>query len=169
LFKRALRLVGELDRHFEEYMLAALLVSISCIMLLQIVMRYFFSAALSWPEEISRYCFVYSAFLTVGYCTQRGTLLRVDLVASFLPMPVQRGLDLLMRAVCLVFYAALFYSSILLTQRIHASGQMTPATRVPFSIVYFAAVVGFFFGTIRGVQDFWKHLKRLGKREEAAR
>ena len=166
MFKRTLHLV---DEHFEEYMLAALLILISCIMLLQIVMRYFFSAALSWPEEISRYCFVYSAFLTVGYCTQRGTLLRVDLVASFLPKAMQRGLDLLMRTVCLLFYAALFYSSILLTQRIHASGQMTPATRIPFSIVYFAAVIGFFCGTIRGAQDLWKHLKLSGKREEAAR
>ena len=156
-------LVGALDRHFEEYLLAVLLILISCVMLLQIVMRYAFSAALPWPEEFSRYCFVYSAFLTVGYCTQRGTLLRVDLVASFMPKPVQRALDLVMRVCCLVFYAALFYSSILLTQRIHASGQMTPAMRVPFSVVYFAAVVGFFCGTIRGVQDVVKHLRPSDK------
>jgi len=60
-----------LDDHLEEYILAVLLVTISCVMMLQIIMRYIFNSSLPWPEELTRYCFVWSGFLGIGYSIKR--------------------------------------------------------------------------------------------------
>ena len=56
MFKKFLR---ALNQHLEEYLIALFLIAITFVMLLQIVMRYVFQHSLSWPEEFSRYCFVY--------------------------------------------------------------------------------------------------------------
>ena len=61
MFKKFLR---ALNQHLEEYLIALFLIAITFVMLLQIVMRYVFQHSLSWPEEFSRYCFVYITFLT---------------------------------------------------------------------------------------------------------
>ena len=50
------RLTEWLDKHFEETLLGIFLILITVIIFLQVVMRYVFSRALSWPEEFTRYC-----------------------------------------------------------------------------------------------------------------
>jgi TRAP-type C4-dicarboxylate transport system permease small subunit len=50
-----------------------------------------------------------------------------------------------------------------LTQKIHITGQKTPALQVPFSIVYFAAVAGFFIASIRCGQDIVTRIMFSGK------
>lgn len=70
MFKKFLR---ALNQHLEEYLIALFLIAITFVMLLQIVMRYVFQHSLSWPEEFSRYCFVYITFLTFGYCILFGS------------------------------------------------------------------------------------------------
>ena len=58
-----------LDENLEGTILMVLLAAFSCVMMLQVIMRYAFGNALSWAEEVCRYCFVYSAFLK---CTLYG-------------------------------------------------------------------------------------------------
>jgi TRAP-type C4-dicarboxylate transport system permease small subunit len=162
-------IVRFLQEYLEEYLLAVLLVVISCVMLLQIVMRYFFSSALSWPEELSRYCFVYSTFLTIGYCAKKETLLHVDILTSKLPRRIQNVLDLSVRFLTFLFYVILLCNSVFLTQKIYMTGQKTPALRISFAVVYFAAVFGFFIGSIRCGQDVFDRVASLCGREAKSR
>lgn len=53
-----MKVIKWLDEHFEETFLVFFLVLISCITMLQIIARTFF-AALSWPEEFCRYCWIW--------------------------------------------------------------------------------------------------------------
>lgn len=52
-----------LDENFEEFIMIIFLILLTCIMMLQVVMRYFFHNPLSWAEEACRYSFVYSVML----------------------------------------------------------------------------------------------------------
>ncbi len=54
-----MKVIKWLDEHFEETFLVIFLVLISCITMLQIIARTFFSA-LSWPEEFCRYCWIWA-------------------------------------------------------------------------------------------------------------
>lgn len=51
-----------LDRHFEEILLVALLFAMMIIMGIQIFARYALSNSLSWSEEITRFCFIWTGF-----------------------------------------------------------------------------------------------------------
>ena len=92
-----------LDKHLEEYLIAILLIALTLIMLLQIVMRYVFNNSLSWPEELSRYCFVYITFLTLGYCVRNDSMLRLDILKELLPSKIWTVLQAIVRIVSLIF------------------------------------------------------------------
>ena len=65
-----MKVIKWLDEHFEETFLVFFLVLISCITMLQIIARTFF-AALSWPEEFCRYCWIWSVFISLPYTLEQ--------------------------------------------------------------------------------------------------
>ncbi|HOA15146.1 MAG TPA: TRAP transporter small permease [Bacillota bacterium] len=142
-----------LDDHLEEYILAVLLVVISCVMMLQIVMRYVFNSSLPWPEELTRYCFVWSGFLGIGYSIKRGLMLKIDVIFSLFPKKVQKVLDIFSQVVMLVFFSYMFVMSIDVFKKVISSGQTSPALRLPMSYVYASLLAGFALAAIRSVQS----------------
>ena len=55
-----------LDEDFEESILMIFLIVMSVVMMAQVIMRYFFKASMTWPEEFCRFMFVFSGFLSIG-------------------------------------------------------------------------------------------------------
>ena len=69
-----MKVIKWLDEHFEETFLVFFLVLISCITMLQIIARTFF-AALSWPEEFCRLCWIWSVFISLNYTMRKGNMI----------------------------------------------------------------------------------------------
>ena len=69
-----MKILKWLDEHFEEYILSGLLIVIAVVMMLQVIMRYVFNASLSWAEEASRYAFVWSALVSIGYSIKENSI-----------------------------------------------------------------------------------------------
>ena len=53
-----------LDNNLEQAILLILLCGMTLVMGAQIIARYAFSASLSWSEEITRYMFIISGFIS---------------------------------------------------------------------------------------------------------
>ena len=81
-----MKVIKWLDEHFEETFLVFFLVLISCITMLQIIARTFF-AALSWPEEFCRYCWIWSVFISLPY-TMRSTFSAMMALFTTVPAPM---------------------------------------------------------------------------------
>ena len=79
------------------------LILLTCIMMLQVVMRYFFHNPLSWAEEACRYSFVYSVMLATAYCIRKGKMLRVDVVINLFPPVIAKLLDLIAQLMAIIF------------------------------------------------------------------
>ena len=60
-----------LDDHLEEFLMAVLLLLITVIISYSVVMRYVFNDSPTWAEEITRFFFIWSAFLSIGLCIRR--------------------------------------------------------------------------------------------------
>ena len=60
-----------LDENLEEALLAMLLCGMALVMGIQVFSRYALGSSLSWSEELTRYMFIWSAFLSISYCTKR--------------------------------------------------------------------------------------------------
>ena len=60
-----------LDENLEEFLMVALLIAMTVIMGIQVFARYALGASLSWSEELTRYLFIWSGFISVSYCTKK--------------------------------------------------------------------------------------------------
>lgn len=74
-----------LDNNLEQAILLMLLCGMTIVMGGQIIARYAFSASLSWSEEITRYMFIISGFISASYCIKNGLSVKIDQLVGMLP------------------------------------------------------------------------------------
>lgn len=72
-----------LDENLEEFLLVVMLAAMTLIMGIQIFSRYALGQSLSWSEEVTRFLFIWSGFLSVSYCAKSACLSRSN--SSSLP------------------------------------------------------------------------------------
>ena len=73
-----MKLVKWLDKHLEEILLVALLFVMMIIMGIQILARYALGNSLSWSEEITRFCFIWTGFLSISYCVKNSKSIKIE-------------------------------------------------------------------------------------------
>lgn len=152
-----------LNLHFEEVIMIGLLAMMATVMTVQVIVRYIFQNPLTWAEEFCRYCQIWSTFVSIGYCTQRGIMLRVDVLTKVLPQMLQRVVEVIIKLVILVVYAFFFYQSFSLVGDAWTSQQVSPAMGLPMYILYSITTFGFGMGILRGIQDLILYLHSGGK------
>ncbi|MEA4932223.1 MAG: TRAP transporter small permease [Lawsonibacter sp.] len=145
-----------LDQDLEECILMLLLVAIAVVMMAQVVMRYCFRQSMSWPEEFCRFCFVYSGFLSIGYCVRRGKMLKVDILVGFFPKKLQEIVDVIGQLVTLIFFAYMTYYAFGTTQSSIAGGMKSPALELPLWILYASVFFGCALGVIRQTEELFR-------------
>lgn len=159
-----MKIIKWLDEHFEEYILSALLVVIAVVMMLQVIMRYVFNASLSWAEEASRYAFVWSALISIGYTIKENSILKVDSLVEAMPGGLKKLMTGAINLSVTLFFGYLFIYSIPAVQRVIKTGQTSPALKVPLGLIYFAAVAGFFLATVRSIQKIGLDLNLFSRK-----
>ena len=157
--KKVLRFI---DENLELFFLTILLIIICVSMIAQVVMRYVFNNSLSWSEEISRYCLVWSTFFSIGYCTRYRKSLRITLLVDALPARVREVVYIVVQAVICVFYGWLAVSmwSVLLSAS--KTSRVTPATQIPIWVIYIVPFVGYVLGSLRTLQDIVRAVREGG-------
>lgn len=76
------KVLQRLDRYLEEFLLVVFLGAMTLIMGVQVVSRYVFGMSLSWSEEITRYLFIWSGFLSVSYCSKMCISIKIEQFVS---------------------------------------------------------------------------------------
>ena len=161
-----MRVLKWLDENLEEFILMILLIAMSCAIMLQIVMRYFFSASLTWTEEFARYCFVWTGMLSLGYCLKRGSMLRIDIVYLSVPKIFQKILDAIGMVIGILFYGYAFKASLTAVEEAFRGGSSSPAMQIPMYIIYMSAAIGFGLAILRQIQIIVMTLWGASHRQE---
>jgi TRAP-type C4-dicarboxylate transport system permease small subunit len=145
-----------LDDHFEEMLLMLLLLLINIVVMYSVVMRYVVGSALSWGEEITRYMFVWSTFLSISFCIKKENHIRIDMVIRTFSPRLEWLAELLVDIIQLAFFVYMLRASLVATADIKASMQSSPALFIPMWLIYGSSVVGFGLGIFRGIQHLIK-------------
>ena len=74
-----------LDENLEEFLLVLFLILMTLIMGVQILSRYILGTSLSWSEELTRYLFVWSGFLSVSYCSKKCLSIKIEQFVAVFP------------------------------------------------------------------------------------
>ena len=155
-----------LDEHFEEAFLAVMLVLITCISMLQVVVRKIPTMnALTWAEEFDRFMWIMSVFVSLPYTIRKGNMLRVSVLLDLLPQAVRKVINLIVDVIILACMALLSYHSVGVVSKIVASGELSPAMLWPMSIIYGVMLVGFVLATFRAAQMIVIHVMHFNEKE----
>lgn len=149
-----MKILKWLDNNLEEFVMIILLILLTCIMMLQVVLRYCFKSPLDWAEEACRYCFVYSVMLATAYCIRKGKMLRVDVVINLFPPVIAKALDLLAQLMAIIFCVIMLKPSWNVMISAKQLGNVSSGLELPMWILYTSAPVGFFLGIVRGIEVF---------------
>ena len=141
-----------LDNRFEEVAMMLLLLVISAVMAYSVVMRYIFNNSLSWAEEICKYCFVWSTFLSASLCLKRRSSIKIDMLLLALPQTFQRIVLIVGDLIMLGFFSYFLNAAWKVTVGMYNSGQTSPAMELPMYLVFASTVVGFALCIVRLAQ-----------------
>ena len=141
-----------LDQNLEEFLLVLFLAAMAVIMGIQVLARYVLGMSLSWSEEVARYLFIWSGFLSVSYCTKKCVSIKIEQFVASFPKRWKAALKVLNHTIELVLFLYLlpfawnyFYSAVI-------SGQKSPAMGLPMYLVQAAPMAGFVLCAFRVVQ-----------------
>lgn len=148
-----MKLIRWLDDNLEETLLIILLVLMSVVMGIQVVSRYLFNASLSWSEELTRYLFIWSAFLSISYCIKKWISIKIDQIMNLCPKNVYVILQLILNIVLFLFFAYLSIHAYQYLLDSIASAQRSPALGIPMYLVQSAPLTGFVLAMIRSFQQ----------------
>ena len=144
-----------LDEHLEEVILIVLLILLTSIMSIQVVMRKVFNNSLVWSEELVRYMFVWSTFISVSYCIRKDATIRIDQAVELLPKgsTIKKIIIIFVKLIMFAFVLFAFYFSIEIVKGALESGQKSSAMRLPMWIVQISVPIGMGLSIIRMIQS----------------
>jgi TRAP-type C4-dicarboxylate transport system permease small subunit len=160
------KILHAIDEYLEEFLMVVFLIAMTLIMGIQVFSRYVLGVSLSWSEEITRYLFIWSAFLSVSLCTRKCISIKID---QFIKMFPHRGVTIfkiLNLTVEFVFFVYLIPYAFLYLKATIESGQVSPACGIPMYYVQSAPLVSFTICALRIVQRWFGEWHILLKKED---
>lgn len=123
----------------QEAIGASLLLFTVAVTLVNVVMRYLFSASIVWADEAARFAFIWMTFLAGALAVASGAHLAVDTIVTQAPERVRRVLTWAATVGALAFFGLLLVGGT--QQAVLNMGQASPALRIPLGYVYAAVPV----------------------------
>lgn len=151
-----MRILKWLNEHLEDTILMIFLLAMVLVLGLQVVMRYIFNSSLTWSEELTRYLFVWSTFISISFCFKHDSSIKIDQFFKLFPKKSQKLLDTMAHIIMIFFMLVLFYQAVLLTNNTMQTGQVSPAMGLPVAVVQLSTVLGFGLSIIRLIQNLIK-------------
>ncbi|MGO5052127.1 TRAP transporter small permease [Lachnospiraceae bacterium LCP25S3_G4] len=162
-----MRILKWLDRYFEEVVLVTLLCLMMIIMGIQVTARYAFGSSLSWSEEITRYLFIWSGFLSASYCIKKGVSVKIEQLVSLFPEKTTHILKIVSYIIEIIFFVYLVPFAYTYVQAAMVSKQLSPACSIPMFYIQFATLFSFVLCVFRLIQKLIQRIKLLfGKSEK---
>ena len=162
-----MKLLKWLDVYLEEALLLIMLGIMVVVMGIQITARYVFASSLSWSEEITRFLFICSGFLSASYCIKKSLSVKIDQLVNMLPGRGVHIFRLISYSIQLVFFSYLIPFAWKYVMSGIESGQLSPACGIPMYVIQSFTVISFVLCVIRLIQKWLYRLQIiLGEREE---
>lgn len=141
-----------LDENLEEFVLVVFLIAMTVIMGIQILSRYILGMSLSWSEELTRYLFIWSGFLSVSYCSKKCLSIKIEQFVAIFPRRGKAIFKVVNHTFELIFFVYMIpfaYSYMISAVK---SGQVSPACSIPMYYVQAAPLVSFILVAFRVLQ-----------------
>ena len=150
------------------FLAGAFLLTMTFCVFLQVLTRYVFHFAYSWPEELARFCFIWASLLGAGLALEQKKLHDIDFVFNRFPEAFKPFVAIVAHLlVCAILTVLLVYG---IKLAILVDMQVSPAMEIRMSFVYSAIpftaglmLISYIFETIARVKELSStRKKRMG-------
>lgn len=132
----------------------------------QVLFRFVFESPLSWSEELIRYVFVWSVFLTAAIAFRLDLHIEVDFLTTWYPPRLRRAMARVAWGCVVLFVAVLFVLGTRLVLAPSVRLQKSPAMEIPMAVPYAAVPVGaalMMVNVLRAARRTWRGRARDGR------
>ena len=157
-----MKAVKWLDEHFEEAIIIFLLAVISIVELMQVICRNVPGIpALSWAEEMARYAWIVTVFISLPFTIRTSTTLRVTALVEAFPWKLTNIMNIIVDIVTAVVLGIMAWTTITVIGQVQLGGSVSPAMQIPMWLLYVVIFIGFAGGALRAIQMCVIHIKNI--------
>lgn len=109
----------------------------------QVVNRNIFKLPISWFDEAATYCMIYMALIGTEMGLRDGTQIAVTAVVDKLHGNARRLVNIISKAIVIIFSATVFITSVRMVGMQLKTGQTSAALHLPMAVPYAALVISF--------------------------
>lgn len=153
----------------EKYLSILLFLTMLSVLSIQIICRYFFSIAIPWTEELSRWLYIYIVFIGASEAISRRDHIAIDIVPNRISKRANLILDVFIHGIFAVIAIIIVHRGYLFAERMDRLGSIT--MDVQMSALYAAIPLGFVLVFIKSALNMGISLSQLcqfGKNDTAA-
>lgn len=143
----------------EKFILVVTIALMVVIMLYQIILRYVFSQANSWSEELTRYLFIFNVMLAAAVAIRSNSHLQIDVFLNKMSDRTRAIFTIISTCVAIVFLLYLLYASI--TVCMYTKGNISAGLHISMSIPYATVPVGVVLMILASIEVIGKNAVKL--------
>ena len=141
-------------KNLEEILCGFFLVTMVTLVIVNVLLRFLFDYSITWAEEVSTICFVWSVFVGASAVYKHKMDIGIDVLILRLPLQTQHYIRLFVSVLLLLINGYIFYMSIVFTSI--AWVKPTAVLGVSSAVINSALIVGFgmiTLHTLRFIKD----------------
>ena len=123
---------------------------------MNVVLRNTAKFSFPWVNEVASYLNILAVFIAVSAGFKYGSHVGVEAVVGLFKGKTRIILDIIAKALCLVFCAFIAFEGVRMVLAQMASGQVSAVLKIPIWIIYFFIVVGMIMSVIRLIMEMIK-------------
>ena len=154
-YSKFLDVVEKIERIFLAAAMGVMIVD----MIYQVILRYVFSAANAWSEELARYLFIFEVMIAAAIAIRKNSHLQIDVLINCLKPRTKTIFTIVSTLVGMVFLVFLLNYSIGLVQT--GGTNISVGLNIPMSIPYASIPVGTVLMLLTSVEVVLKNLEAL--------
>jgi TRAP-type C4-dicarboxylate transport system permease small subunit len=133
----------------ERLLLGGSIIMMSVILIINVLLRLFFSKSLSFSEEIGQILLICVTFIGLSYVTQIGKHVRMSAIFDLFPAKGKKLLSTFIAAVNFFTMLILGYYAVLYTLQVYRTQRVSPALSIPMYLVIAIISLGFFSSAVQ--------------------
>lgn len=155
-----MKLFKLIDKSMESIGVVLSLVMVFVIFM-QVFFRYCLNNALSWPEEMARYLFIWISYLGIAVCMADDSHLRVTVIPDMFSKKIRKYIDIFCMIINAVFFFVSFILGVNITIDIMEMEQTAVSMPLPIWIVWLGIPVCFIITCLQSLRVIGKILLEL--------
>ncbi len=149
-------MLAKLDRYFEEVLCTLFLSVVVGSVLMQVILRFFLSTAAVWAEETAVYGMIFAVYLGATMAVRDRAHIRITLLVSRLPRPLQICCVVLADALWVGFVIFMIVQTSRYTQLLFKVTYQTPGLGIEQRWIQMFIPLLFGLMLFRIVQVYWR-------------